>query len=63
MSYEFNTHSCITCENCTHHQGRWKQAPDGQAQLDVSGEGVNNSRAKHVAKIWTLVHCKTNWLF
>ena len=71
MSYELNTHSCITCGNCTHHQGRRIQAPDGQAQLDVGGEGVNNSRAKHAAKIWTLVflavrrrsHCTSasNW--
>ena len=56
----------ITCT-----QGRRKQSPDGQAQLDVSGEGVNNSRAKHAAKIWTLLflavrrrsHCTSasNW--
>ena len=36
-------------------QGRRKQSPDGQAQLDVGGEAVNNSRAKRSAKIWTLV--------
>ena len=52
-------------------QGRRKQSPDGQAQLDVGGEAVNNSRAKRVAKIWTLVflavrrrsHCTSasNW--
>ena len=36
-------------------QGRRKQSPDGQAQLDVGGEAVNNSRAKRAAKIWTLV--------
>ena len=36
-------------------QGRRKQSPDGQAQLDVGGEVVNNSRAKLAAKIWTLV--------
>ena len=27
-------------------QGRRKQSPDGQAQLDVGGEAVNNSRTK-----------------
>ena len=37
------------------NQGRRKQSPDGQAQLDVGGEAVNNSRAKLAAKIWTLV--------
>ena len=52
-------------------QGRRKQSPDGQAQLDVGGEVVNNSRAKRAAKIWTLVflavrrrsHCTSasNW--
>ena len=52
-------------------QGRRKQSPDGQAQLDVGGEGVNNSRAKLAAKIWTLLflavrrrsHCTSasNW--
>ena len=52
-------------------QGRRKQSPDGQAQLDVGGEVVNNSRAKRTAKIWTLVflaarrrsHCTSasNW--
>ena len=52
-------------------QDRRKQSPDGQARLDVSGEAVNNSRAKRVAKIWTLVflavrrrsHCTSasNW--
>ena len=31
-------------------QGRRKQSPDGQAQLDVDGEAVNNSCAKHTAK-------------
>ena len=36
-------------------QGRRKQSPDGQAQLDVGGEAVNNSRAKRAAKIWTLL--------
>ena len=25
---------------------------DGQAQLDVGGEDVNNSRAKRAAKLW-----------
>ena len=39
----------------TDSQGCRKQSPDGQAQLDVGGEVVNNSRAKHAAKIWTLV--------
>ena len=52
-------------------QGRRKQSPDGQAQLDVGGKVVNNSRAKRAAKIWTLVflavrrhsHCTSasNW--
>ena len=52
-------------------QGRRKQFPDGQAQLDVRGEAVNNSRANRAAKIWTLVflavrrrcHCTSasNW--
>ena len=52
-------------------QGRRKQSPDGQAQLDVGGEAVNNSCAKRAAKIWTLVflavrrrsHCTSasNW--
>ena len=52
-------------------QGRRKQSPDGQAQLDVGGEVVNNSREKHAAKICTLVflavrrrsHCTSasNW--
>ena len=52
-------------------QDHRKQSPDGQARLDVSGEAVNNSRAKRVAKIWTLVflavrrrsHCTSapNW--
>ena len=32
-------------------QGRRKQSPDGQAQLDVGGEAVNNSCAKRAAKI------------
>ena len=36
-------------------QGRRKQSPDGQAQLNVGGEAVNNSRAKRAAKIWTLL--------
>ena len=36
-------------------QGRRKQSPDGQAELDVSGEVVNNLRAKRAAKFWTLV--------
>ena len=54
-----------------YRQGRRKQSPDGQAQLDVGGEVVNNSRAKLAAKIWTLVflavrrrfHCisASNW--
>jgi len=34
-------------------QGHWKQSVDGQAQLDVGGEDVNNSRAKCAAKFWT----------
>ena len=52
-------------------QGRRKQSPDGQAQLDVGGEVGNNSHAKRVAKIWILVflavrrrsHCTSasNW--
>ena len=52
-------------------QGRRKQSPDGQAQLDVGGEVGNNSCAKRVAKIWILVflavrrrsHCTSasNW--
>ena len=33
-------------------QGRRKQSADGQAQLDVCGEAVNNSRSKRAAKIW-----------
>jgi len=32
-------------------QGRRKQSPDGQAQLDIGSEVVNNSRAKRAAKI------------
>ena len=36
-------------------QGGWQQAPDGQAQIDVGGEAVNNFRMKRAAKIWTLV--------
>ena len=36
-------------------QGRRKQSPDGQAQLDVGGEAVNNSRTKRAAIIWTMV--------
>ena len=53
------------------NQGRRKQSPDGQAQLDVGGEAVNNSRAKRAAKIWTFLflavrrrsHCTSasNW--
>ena len=49
-----------------------KQSPDGQAQLDVGGKGVNNLRAKRTAKIWTLIflavrrryHCTSasNWI-
>ena len=27
------------------YQGHWKQSPDGQAQLDVSGEVANNLRS------------------
>ena len=56
---------------CTSYQGCRKQSPDGQAQLDVGGEAVNNSRTKRAAKIWTLVflavrrrsHCTSasNW--
>ena len=52
-------------------QGRWKQSADGQAQLDVGGKGINNSRAKHAAKFWTQLflavrrrtHCTSasNW--
>ena len=52
-------------------QGSRKQSLDGQAQLDVGGEGVNNSRASRASKIWTLVflavrrrsHCNSasNW--
>ena len=38
-----------------HVQGPRKQSPDGQAQFDVGGEVVNNSRAKRVAKFWTLL--------
>ena len=34
-------------------QGRRKQSADGQAQLDVSGEVANYSRAKRAAKFWT----------
>jgi len=34
-------------------QGRRKQSVDGQAQLDVGGEAVNNSRTKRTAKFWT----------
>ena len=51
--------------------GRQKQSPNGQAQLDVGGEVVDNSRAKRAAKICTLVflavrrpsHCTSasNW--
>ena len=41
--------------NHHHKQGCPKQSPDGQAQLDVGGEVVNNLRAKRAAKIWTLV--------
>ena len=56
---------------CSQTQGRRKQSPDGQAQLDVGGEAVNNSRAKRAAKVLTLVflavrrrsHCTSasNW--
>ena len=52
-------------------QGHQKQSPNGQAQLDVGGEVVDNSRAKRAAKICTLVflavrrpsHCTSasNW--
>ena len=59
------------CKVASICQGRRKQSPDGQAQLDVGGEAVNNSRAKRAAKIWTLVflavrrrsHCTSasNW--
>ena len=52
-------------------QGHRKRSPDGQAQLDVGGEVVNNLRVKRAAKIWTLVflavrrrfHCTSasNW--
>ena len=52
-------------------QGRRKQSPDGQAQLDVGGEAANNLRSKLAAKIWTLAflavrrryHCTSasNW--
>ena len=31
-------------------QGYWKQSPDGQAQLGVIGEDVNNLRAKRKAR-------------
>ena len=54
-----------------HKPGRRKQSLDGQAQLDVGGEVVNNSRVRHAAKILTLVflavrrhsHCTSasNW--
>ena len=46
--------SCIVLQSgptCSLVQGRRKQSPDGQAQLDVGGEVVNNSRAKRAAKI------------
>ena len=39
----------------TQLQGCRKQSPDGQAQVDVGGESVNNSHEKRAAKIWTLV--------
>ena len=52
-------------------QGRRKPSPDGQAQLDVGGEVVDNSRAKRAAKNCALVflavrrrsHCTSasNW--
>ena len=52
-------------------QGHRKQSPDGQPQLDVGGEVVDNSCAKRVAKICTMVllavrkrsHCTSasNW--
>ena len=32
-------------------QGHRKQSTDGQAQLDVGGEVVNNSRVRRAAKI------------
>ena len=41
--------------SCTPEQGRRKQSPDGQAQLEVGGEAVNNSRAKRAAEISTMV--------
>ena len=44
----------VKCLHSTSKQGRRKQSPDGQAQLDVDGEGVN-SRAKRAAKIWILL--------
>ena len=34
----------INCSWAVISQGRRKQSPDGQAQLDVGGEAVNNSR-------------------
>ena len=40
---------------CSTQQGRQKQSPDGQAQVDVGSEAINNSRAKCAAEIWTLV--------
>ena len=36
-------------------QGRRKQSLDGQAQLDVGGEDVKNSRAKRAANIWLVI--------
>ena len=36
-------------------QGRRKQSPDGQAQLDVGGKVVNNLRVNRAAKFWTLL--------
>ena len=36
-------------------QGRWKQFPNGQAQLDVGGEAVKNLRVKCAAKFWSLL--------
>ena len=34
-------------------QSRRRQSADGQAQLDVGGEGANNSCAKRAAEFWT----------
>ena len=61
----------LVSPNNIRKQGRRKQFPDGQAQLDVGGEVVDNSHAKHAAKICTSVflavrrrsHCTSasNW--